>query len=224
MFDVAQSSGTRRERDQASWVLWRWWVAATIVGVVLGIAASGMLEEAISPSRYGAGIPQRELTAILAAGAVGSVLGAFIGAIQWTVLRRRLDHAGWWAPATIAGWCLAGVVAQALSTGDESLMDLAVILLPHILLTGVFQWLVLRREVRAAGRWLWGSAGALVAAFVATFMVAAPGMVMAGWLSWEDFASMKARVLFGLVLGPIYAVITGLVMVHLLPQRAVPRG
>ncbi len=48
-------------------------------------------------------------------GAALAVWGAAIGTAQWLVIRRGLRSAGWWIPATSAGWALAGIVAGILS-------------------------------------------------------------------------------------------------------------
>ncbi|GEM_PF-901298 len=224
--NLARSLDARNEEDRDGRDFWLWWVAATSVGVVLGVVVSAMIEVAIAESWYRVAMPRSEelLKSILGFGVAVSMFGAFVGTIQWTVLRWRLNRAGWWAPATVAGWSLAGMVGRGLSAAFQDLtsaggvgspVDLAVNLIPFILLPGVCQWLVLRRQVNAAGRWLWGSAGALLVAFVAAGTVVEKGLVSAGWLLPEDLSSVKASVFFGLVIGPIYGAITGVVMVRL---------
>jgi hypothetical protein len=223
----SRDASNKEDRDDR--YFWFWWVVATTVGVVLGTSVGAMIEEASTQSWYLVGTPRPEeiLTSLITVGGAYSALGAVVGLTQWTVLRRRLNQVGWWAPATIVGWSLAGVVGRALSAvlrdltpavGDEWAVDLAAYFMSVMLLAGVFQWLVLRRQVNGASRWLWGSVGALLVALVAAEAVVA-GIVSAGWLRWEDLASVQGWVYYGLVIGPIYGAITGIVMVRLLRQR-----
>ena len=208
-----------------------WWVLATSVGLVLGGAVAATVEGAVRRSWYGVAMPEAEevLKSTINVGAMLAVWGAIVGSVQWTVLRRRLDRAGWWAPATAAGWGLAGVFAGGLSalltdltpSGSDNitLLSLVVGLVPFVLLPGVFQWFGLRRRVAAAARWLWGSAGAFFLAGVGGFAVVRGGMVSAGWLTPYDFPSVKVFVLFGVVMAPVYGAVTGLVMAQLLRAR-----
>ena len=67
--------------------------------------------------------------------------------------------------------------------------------------------------------WLWGSVGALFLSGIGAFALVRGGMVSAGWLTPYDFPSVKVFVLVGVVMGPIFGAVTGVVMVRLLRQR-----
>lgn len=87
----------------AGWGLWFGWVVTTGIGLLMGAelgqasgrAVSSALRESI-PNELIVGRP-------LGLICLFAVMGAAIGVAQWLVLRRRLDGAGWWVPASVAG-------------------------------------------------------------------------------------------------------------------------
>ena len=165
------------------------------------------------------------------AGVALAVWGAAIGTAQWLVIRGELRRAGWWMPATSAGWALAGVVAGVLSglmggavTGigrDVGVWGFVVAAAVGILALGflpvTFQWMILRRQVHRARRWLVGAAGAFIVAACLGAGVVRWGMVnVIGLVRPEDFPSAKAWVAFGTVVGVLYGAMTGAVLGRLL--------
>jgi hypothetical protein len=72
-----------------------WWPLAGLAGLTGGIALG-----------YGAGLALQALDGIatLASVATGAL---FLGLLQWLLLRRRLQNAIWWLPATLLAWGLA---------------------------------------------------------------------------------------------------------------------
>ena len=72
---------------------------------------------------------------------VGSVViqlmlvGGFLGAAQWLVLRRHIPNAVWWIPASMVGWGLVGIT--------ETLGVFTVIVYPAVV-TGIALYLLLR--------------------------------------------------------------------------------
>jgi hypothetical protein len=78
------------------------------------------------------------------------------------------------------------------------------------------QWMILRRRVRRARRWLLGAAGAFLVAAVVAAGVVRWGFVSAiGVLRPEDFPSAQAWAWFGGVVGLLYGAMTGAVLVAL---------
>ncbi len=103
---VAQWLVLRRHVSRAAW-----WVLATILGMAVG-GAIGMAT----------GV-SRSVAFALAVGdgsevvRTGATLGAAVGVAQWLVLRQHFAQAGWWIPASIAGWTV-GAVAGLNFVGD----------------------------------------------------------------------------------------------------------
>jgi len=209
---------------------------ANVVGFTAGGAIAGTIVRAMEQSHYGVAtsIAEAVLISMRAAGTALVVYGAAVGTAQWLVIRGRLRRVGWWVPATSAGWALAGMVAGILSgamggavTGigrDVGAWGFVVAAAMGILALGflpaTFQWMMLRRQVHHARRWLLGAAGAfLVAAGVAAGVVRWGLVSVVGWLRPEDFPSAKAGVSFGAVVGLLYGAITGLIL-RQLPSRA----
>ncbi len=83
----------------------RSWIAATSAGAVVAWSV-GLLPSALAD--IVSGWPRAVL--FVAAAVLGTVLLLTIGVAQWTVLRRRVDHAVRWIAVTAAGW-LAGLTA-----------------------------------------------------------------------------------------------------------------
>jgi hypothetical protein len=83
-----------------------WWLPATIVGTLLGGAASsplvwpaiGFLSEQIGPID-----PRAQFTIVIAVGLLTT------GVAQWLVLQRRFREAGWWVLASALGGVIGGV-------------------------------------------------------------------------------------------------------------------
>jgi hypothetical protein len=78
---------------------------------------------------------------------------------------------GWWTVATIAGWALAGAcVGAAFDQGSATPWQYV-----FVPLTGLFQWLLLRRHFARASWWLLATtAGAAVAGLIYAGLLALP--------------------------------------------------
>jgi hypothetical protein len=215
------------------------WVVANLVGFTAGGAIAGTIAEAMGRSHYGVATSTADavLIATRTAGAALAVWGAVVGTAQWLVIRGRLRRVGWWVPATSVGWASAGVVAGILSgamggavTGvgrDVGVWGFVVAAAVGILALGLlpvtFQWMILRREVHRARRWLVGAAVAfLVTAGVAAGVVRWGLVSVIGVLRPEDFPSAKAWVLFGAVVGLLYGAMTGVILEQLLRRSPDP--
>lgn len=86
-----------------------WWVPITMVAALTAGAVAGMLVVLLA---YGASV------GVVALPLIAFAFGAVFGAIQWTVLFRRVPRAAWWIPAS-------GVGAVALLGGIAALQPLA---------------------------------------------------------------------------------------------------
>lgn len=223
-------------------IAWPQWAFATATGSTLGAVVGGALIRAWLQPSFGLGFvtSPREYAEYIAvhipsiAVALG-VWGAGIGIMQALILRRQLVRAYWWPLATLSGWALAGVVPGALPFGGEvtgngfdvgplgSVAVAVVTVLAIGILSGSFQWLILRQQVDRSGRWVWVTAGGIVLAMpvagVILVLVSA-----AGWLHPEDFPSAQSWGVAGAVVGLVYGVVSGQGVIRLLRPSPSERG
>jgi hypothetical protein len=213
--------------------MWVRWVLANVMGFAAGGAIAGTIARAMGQPHYGVVMSTADAVFIATrtASVALAVWGAAIGTAQWLVIRGELRRAGWWMPATSGGWALAGAVAGILSgflggavTGigrDVGVWGFVGAAAVGIFALGflpvTFQWMILRRQVHGARRWLIGAAGAFIVAACIAAGVVRWGMVsVIGFLRPEDFPSANAWVAFGTVVGTVYGAITGAVLGRLL--------
>ena len=90
-------------RERVTWA--GWWVAASMVGGILGGVASAGL---ILGAYVGAGQIMGDVVAVIL-GWVG--VGVGIGVAQWLVLRWQVARAGWWVLASVVGWIIGRIAA-----------------------------------------------------------------------------------------------------------------
>ncbi len=158
----------------------------------------------------------------------GLAEGAVLGWFQAHVLRARLPRISRvrWVLLTALGAAFAWAVGMLPSTFDEwqdwppaalavSASLAAVLLLGSI---GTAQWFELHRHISRAWRWAAGSAAAW-AAGLAVFMLVAPPLWQPGQPAWVIAAiGVAAAVLMAVAM----ALVTGLVLIRLMPWRQVP--
>jgi len=115
-----------------------WWVVASTVGGIAGVALGMLLSDALGPligvaldgaARPRASDPRLLLSRAVAGAGVGAVIGLALGGAQWLVLRQHVRSAGWWIGVSGFGWMIG------LSIG-AGLLDLVGIL-GSLLLIGI---------------------------------------------------------------------------------------
>jgi len=79
-----------------------WWVLATTISLSLTFLEME-LGQAIA-SAFGID-PYSVLAVVIQL----MLVGGFLGAAQWLVLRRHIPNAVWWIPASMVGWGLVGI-------------------------------------------------------------------------------------------------------------------
>ena len=214
------TGGNRRVRAaQRRHGLWARWTVATLVGETLGFAVPA----AVGALAYGLGAP--DPATIPLAVAAGAAEGAILGFAQSRVLRQELS--GFvprdWVAATAAAAMLAWAVGMSLGVYAESLptavLVVALILAPVVLLgsVGGAQWLVLRRHVARAWRWIPANALAWLLGLVVPFA----GMAL---VDEGDPAALVLAVgiASGLGMGLVVAAVTGKALVDLLGESRDP--
>ena len=80
---------------------WAAWLAATMLGFLVGDLGYRAFESLISSSN-----DVGELTTLVV---FFAAIGVCIGVGQWLLLRRSFPHAGWWIPANAIGWAGGGL-------------------------------------------------------------------------------------------------------------------
>jgi hypothetical protein len=167
----------RVNRATIGWSFWFWWMAASLTGGVVSV----LLWLAIGAGLEAVGVntdkPGNVLTALISP-VLGAAFGTAFGTAQWLVLRRHVNRAGRWAPATIVGFIIIFVLASSLiPSGNAAKLGLT----QQVLLGGglgaligtpgsVLQWLlVLRRQVNQAGWWVLASVVAWAIGFAVSF-------------------------------------------------------
>lgn len=155
------------------------WTLSSAAGLVVGLAAAVALGAPI----------ETVVGAMLMTPILTGIVGAVFGTSQWVLLRRRLENARWWIPASAAGLgiglaggvVLVEQVGRALTGGQVNVRllsvparagSMAVVGLVSGLALGAAQWWVLRRQQpRTARAWLWGSTLAFtVSLFVSSLL------------------------------------------------------
>jgi hypothetical protein len=140
---------------------------------------------------------------------LGTVMGATGGYFQWVVLRERIAGAGLWGLASALGFGSAMGAMEAANTGENYAMAGFLMGCIFGIVSGILQWLILRRKVTRAGWWLLANLfGSLVGAFA--IPLAAAISESGNW----GLAVMT----FGLVFGAGNGAITGAALVWLLGQ------
>jgi hypothetical protein len=164
--------------------LWSRWVGANGLGEALGLPVTALVAVATADARTSGGWAiGGAVVALLAAGAAE---GAIVGGLQWRVLATRMPtlRARTWVGATVVGavaaWTLGlpSLLLGDASGGQPPVSDAAQIALAVPLgfvagpILAVPQWVVLRRSLEGAGRWVLANAVAWAAGMPVIFLVA----------------------------------------------------
>jgi hypothetical protein len=207
---------------------WLQWTLATAAGSTLGAVVGGALITTWLQSFPPVSDPlaTAEITIPRIAGAF-AVWGAGIGLMQTLLLRRRVVGAYWWPLATLSGWAIAGALTSALPVGGAVTgrgIDIGPLgfvahavatVLAIGLLSGLFQWLILKRQADRAGRWVWITAGGVILGMlVAAALLLGPASAT-GWLRPEDFPSATSWGIAGALVGLVYGAASGWALIRL---------
>jgi hypothetical protein len=216
------------ERALIDRTFWLRWILATTISTIIGGAASGALVLAAEYRFADVTSPWTGAFALATANAVAfGFRGAALGSAQWIVLRRAIARPGGWVAATTGGWAAGGIVSGILGgafggalTGvgpDYGPIGVAIAFaggIAFLILPGLLQWLVLRRQVEQAGWWVPAQAVSLLAATAVFF----PAMLVAGRAMGWEFPSAQAWGFSGALAGLLDGAIGGAVLVWLLRQ------
>ena len=189
----AEGPGVRAEpRRKPGWGFWLLWVLASSVGLAVGDAVVRAVGGAVS----------------------GAVFGAVAGVAQWLLLRRQVRRAGWWILASTVGLAVGLAVVNAVVGAVSGAVPSDVVGAVVGAVSGVAQWLILRRQVRRAGWWI-----------LASTVGWAVGLAVGGAVGWAVVNAVVDAVGWAVglaagwaVVGAVSGSITGTVLVWLLRQ------
>lgn len=200
----------RKPRVAAGWGFYLQWVWLTVLGFAVGSDIGNAMARPI---------PERLQDVRNLIGWFGN--GACVGAAQWILLRRAVATARWWVVASAVGWAVGILLFVPGLARLNGLLAFVLVLatavdvenFPFELFDnpfggavagasiGVLQWLLLRREVVAAGWWVLASALGWAVAYLAP---------------WAGPNALRGATTLGLVTGSL----TGIVLVWLLRRTA----
>lgn len=126
---------------RVEWAFGLWWVFATALGWVVGFAVCEALKDFVESFN-----------------ADGVVIGVAVGILQWLVLRRRINRAGWWILASIIGFAVGKFGGDAIAQAVSGPVGFGLSGAAIGASLGMAQWVVLRRHVAQAGWWVLASA------------------------------------------------------------------
>jgi MFS family permease len=196
-------------------VFWLQWLIVSTLGMGLGLYLG---ETVAHQSNFLTGFITRGLAS-----------GAFLGVLQWFILKRRVSQTGWWILASIFGWALAFTVgwsagfgvgwAIGISSGWNTGHKIAFIIggLLGGAIVGLFQWLVLRKHIPESG---WVILTSAVGASIGWFASWQLEFVrVTGWVG-NSLTFANSGLLAGATSGSIYGALTGATLVWLFSRTA----
>ena len=141
-----------------------WWVVASIVGWSMG---------------WGVGFPltvslferSSVISDLVYVVAIWLGVGAWIGAVQWLVLRRQVHQAGWWMLASAVGWVTGWILALAV-----------VFAVPWVVGNSLGGPGAQADAGKVMGMLLFFVAGGFVGLVIGS---AVSGVITGGWLGWQ---------------------------------------
>jgi hypothetical protein len=216
-------------------ISWLGWTIATAMGSIIGAVVGGALITVwLHPfAPVSSPLAAAAIAVPRTAGALG-VWGVGIGILQALLLRGQLAGALWWPVATASGWAVAGALSGALPVtgavtgrgidiGPLGFVAVGMVTVLAIgLLSGLFQWWILRHQVDRASWWMWANAGGIALAILVAALIL--GLVSAvGWLKPEDFPSAQAWGVAGAAVGLVYGVVSGQAVIRVLRPVAAKR-
>jgi hypothetical protein len=184
------------------WSRWLGWVLATALGAAVGLVLSPIIARSI-------GAMGNLDEDVLFGAAAALLLGIFIGGLQWLVLKRLVSRAGWWVPASLAGYVavfisssLSNVLRLGAAIGTPYFIPLTAVLGAAL---GAPQYWVLKQHFPKAGWWVLASSVGML------------GSLMGGVWPAHNIVEL---VILGASMGAIWGGVTGIALEWLLRNRS----
>jgi len=203
------------------WSVWWRWVVATVLGSAVGWGVAALILLLIGFSEKASETPVGRSVFL---GSIGVFFGAATGVAQLLVLRRHLNRPGMWAWAAVVAYGVGLAVTGVL----EAVTSLAFGAFTGFGLTaigaGVLQWWLVLHG-RMVSSWWWAPAsafafysGILVAVSSEPALASILGLAKPAALG-QGIGGVVFTLAVGGVLGLVFGVVTGTVLVMLLRRR-----
>jgi hypothetical protein len=203
------------------WGVWWRWVVATVLGSAVGWGLAAFILLTIGFSEKAS---ETTVGRSVFLGSIGVCFGAATATAQLLVLRRHLNGLGMWVWASVVaygvGLAATGVLEAVTSLGFGALTGFGL----TAIAAGVLQWLVLRGRV--VNSWWWAPASAF-AFYSGTLVAISSEPALASLLGLAKPAALGQGIggvaftfAVGGVLGLVFGVVTGTVLVMLLRRTA----
>jgi tetratricopeptide (TPR) repeat protein len=189
-----------QEKAPEVWKIWLGWVTLTTISVAIGYVLADYIIRTVPIYIRGEPVIRASYDII-----VGTVLG--VG--QWLILRPYFRRAGWWILASSLGLCLNGIISGFMwedvfkIQGWTSVSWDAFSELMSRTPVGFMQWLFLRQYTHRSGGWI----------------ILTPVSWAIGWILTGIWSYDKGWLAAGTVIGATVGVITGSVLVMIMPPR-----
>jgi hypothetical protein len=189
-----------QEKAPEVWKIWLGWVTLTTISVAFGYVLADYIIRTVPIYIRGEPVIRASYDII-----VGTVLG--VG--QWLILRPYFRRAGWWILASSLGLCLNGIISGFMwedvfkIQGWTSVSWDAFSELMSRTPVGFMQWLFLRQYTHRSGGWI----------------ILTPVSWAIGWILTGIWSYDKGWLAAGTVIGATVGVITGSVLVMIMPPR-----
>lgn len=178
-----------------------WWVLVSVLGGCVGLFAGSTIVWIL-------GLVPHEIPGSIWSGAV---FGAFVGVMQFFVLRTRLTGANGWIWVHVVGWTVGLGLELSLSQHVRGIWASVVTMFIVSLSVGGMQGLFLRRRFYRTGWWVLVNALGWGIGVVLRF-APGPSMVTHG----DIFFDVISPLVGGVVIGGVGGVTSGVVMIQLL--------
>lgn len=133
---------------------------------------------------------------------IGTINGVVTGMLQWLPLRQRFSQMNWWIIVSIIGFAGGGLLGEA-EFFDRLILEGTARLTMLGILVGTAQWLLLRRHVLKAERWIiantlgWGMGaviGTLVSGSIAKILLFPVSGAVAGVITGQTLINMLREI------------------------------
>jgi serine/threonine protein kinase len=190
--------------ESVGWKIWLGWVALTTISVAIGYVLADYIIRTVPI--YFRGEP-------VIRASYDIIVGTMLGVGQWLVLRPYFRRAGWWILCNSLGLCLNGIISGFIwyflnARGWNSASWDALSELVSRSPVGLMQWLFLRKCAPRSGGWI---------------IITAVSWAMA-WILNGIWSYDKGWLAAGAMVGATVGVITGSVLVMIMPTRPQDSG